>query len=83
MNIVSLFSGCGGLDLGFEKAGFNVVWANELKRLDAKYQDVPSRQVKYLIGKKPFYKIIKDDTKHVIIVKAFNVGSGLNKTETG
>jgi DNA (cytosine-5)-methyltransferase 1 len=29
MNIVSLFSGCGGLDLGFTNAGFNVVWANE------------------------------------------------------
>jgi site-specific DNA-cytosine methylase len=29
MNIVSLFSGCGGLDLGFSNAGFNVIWANE------------------------------------------------------
>lgn len=29
MDIVSLFAGCGGLDLGFEKAGFNVLWANE------------------------------------------------------
>lgn len=28
MKIVSFFAGAGGLDLGFEKAGFDVVWAN-------------------------------------------------------
>lgn len=32
MNIISLFSGCGGLDLGFEKAGFNIVMANEFDK---------------------------------------------------
>lgn len=29
MNIISLFSGGGGLDLGFKKSGFNILWANE------------------------------------------------------
>lgn len=32
MNVISLFSGCGGLDLGFEKAGFNIPIANEFDK---------------------------------------------------
>lgn len=29
LKVASLFSGCGGLDLGFHKAGFQTIWANE------------------------------------------------------
>jgi DNA (cytosine-5)-methyltransferase 1 len=29
IKFVSLFSGCGGLDLGFEQAGFQRIWAND------------------------------------------------------
>lgn len=32
MNVISLFSGCGGLDLGFERAGFKVPVANEFDK---------------------------------------------------
>lgn len=29
VELISLFSGCGGLDLGFKKEGFKIVWAND------------------------------------------------------
>lgn len=31
-SLVSLFSGAGGLDLGFHNAGFNILWANEFDK---------------------------------------------------
>lgn len=59
MNIVSLFSGCGGMDLGFIKAKMNIVWANDLYTdavktyrenignhiIDKSIVDIPSEQI--------------------------------------
>lgn len=39
LKTVSLFAGCGGLDLGFENAGFNIVWANDFnKKVEETYK---------------------------------------------
>lgn len=32
MKVISLFSGAGGLDLGFQQSGFEILWANEFDR---------------------------------------------------
>lgn len=32
-NVISLFSGCGGLDLGFHLEGYNTIWANDFSEL--------------------------------------------------
>ena len=32
IDVISLFSGCGGMDLGFHKAGFNIKWANDIEQ---------------------------------------------------
>ena len=30
--VISLFSGCGGMDLGFKQAGFRILWANDVDK---------------------------------------------------
>ena len=30
--VVSLFAGAGGMDLGFQKAGFEIIWANDFDK---------------------------------------------------
>lgn len=53
---------------------------NELLRIDKASEGIPAKLISYLIGEYPFYKIIKDDTHNMVIVKAFNINGELNKT---
>ena len=48
MKILSLFSGCGGLDLGFEKAGFDIPIANEFDKNIWKTFEINHPQTKLL-----------------------------------
>ena len=44
MKVISLFSGCGGLDLGFEKAGFEIPIANEFDKNIWKTYEIRNRK---------------------------------------
>lgn len=52
----------------------------ELLRLNESNDNIPAKLISYLIGEYPFYKIIKDDTHNLVVVKAFNINGELNKT---
>ena len=55
----------------------------ELLRINRENPSIPSKLITYLIGNEPFYKVIKNDAAHLVIVKAFNIGGRLNKTVHG
>ena len=46
-------------------------------------EHIPEKLIRYLIGNYAFYKIIKDDTHNLVIVKAFNINNELNKNVNG
>lgn len=56
---------------------------NEVLKINNEHENVPKKLVQYLIGKYPFYKIIKDDSHNLVIVKSFNINNELNQTVGG
>ncbi len=56
---------------------------DELKRIYESNEEIPEKLIRYLIGNYAFYKIIKDDSHNLVIVKAFNINNELNKNANG
>jgi len=55
----------------------------EMLRLANSNPIASANLLQYLIGRKPFYKVIKEDSKKIVVVKAFNIGGKLNQTVNG
>lgn len=56
---------------------------DEMLRLSNGDAKVPANLIGYIIGKHPFYKIIKEDRYNLVVVKAFNIDNQLNKCVNG
>lgn len=60
-----------------------VAFREELLKIANNNPDIPQKLISYLIGNNPFYKFIKDDKHNLVIVKAYNISGGLNKSYAG
>ncbi len=58
-SVIALFSGCGGLDLSFGRAGFNVVWANEYDK-DI-WQTYESNHIDTVLDRRDIRKISSEE----------------------
>lgn len=55
----------------------------EMLKLTKSNPEASANLLHYLIGRKPFYKVIKEDRNNIVVVKAFNIGGKLNQTVNG
>lgn len=67
-NVVSLFSGIGGFDLGFDFAGFNVIWANDFDKFAVQtYKANIGNQI--VLG--DIYEQIENIPNHDVLIGGF------------
>lgn len=74
------FDSLGDAKIDFVYKPLLSAFRKEMIKIYKDNDDIPEKLIKYLIGKHAFYKIIKDDSHNLVVVKAFNLNNELNKT---
>lgn len=75
--VLSFFSGGGFMDIGFDEAGFDIVWTNEINPVFAKFYNAGITSYKNLQGIKGEFKIsnvksIREIDEETILQEAFS-----------
>mgnify|MGYP002624205411 FL=1 len=60
-----------------------IAFRKEMLKISKEDTHTTANLLQYLIGRLPFYKVIKEDRKNIVVVKAFNIGGKLNQTVNG
>ena len=82
LKVCSLFSGIGGIDLGFIQAGFQIVWANEFDKDAARTKVILYfTDDEYIKTQKILKEIGLDNCKDIVLINAIgNKPSASNAT---
>lgn len=65
MRVAGLFSGVGGIELGFQQAGFDIVWSNDF---DKKALETLAENFSHTIVEDDINNIIEDDIPNVDVI---------------
>src|SRR5438046_1594126 len=74
MRCISLFSGCGGLDLGLHESGFNIVLATDVSELCAQSHRTNFPETKFVLA--PVEKLGEEDLAPVLAAGPIDLLAG-------
>lgn len=81
LKVVSLFSGAGGMDLGFINSGFEIIWANDFLRMQLIHTERILESILYMEILQRFQVMISQMDRMLLLVD-FHVKDFLSQTQS-